>query len=221
MRRGALFLVALLLSACCSGNVEGRHDEPSFIAQAMAATVLIETPSARGSGTVVYSDRHSILVLTCAHVVADEVEGIEVSSPSLGKVAARVEKFDAERDLALLHASVTGRWDVMKLAHAVPRLYSRVYVAGSPLGDWGQVSEAFVTEYTQLPGSEAAGKQHVYRITGSFVAPGISGGTAFNHDGELVCVPSNGRVYGGEMLTQYGYCVDLATIRDFLRGYRL
>lgn len=210
-------IVALLTAACCTVNTS-RKGEAQFLQHLAESSVLIDTDSGTGSGTVIYSDSKRLLVLTCYHVV-ESAHAVLVMSPGLGTIEASIEKIDPVHDLALLIVAKEGKWPVVRLASAMPELYSRVWVIGSPVGMWGQITEGLLTKLlVHLPDNQA---KTLFRISGAFVYPGISGGTAVDESGKLVCVPSNGFSIHGQVLTQLGFCIALDDIRAFLVGYRI
>jgi S1-C subfamily serine protease len=171
-------------------------------------TVLIDTEDRIGSGTVIYSDGHRVLVLTCFHVV-NEQKTLHIITPYDDKpITATLEKFDPILDLALLSATYNHRLPVMHIAKTIPDLYSRVYVIASPGGEYGHVSEGFLTSKDDI---------FFYRITNAFVAPGASGGTVTTGRGELICVPA--RIHMDHPIVSD--CINLPAIRVFLKGYKI
>lgn len=205
MKTAALCAALFLLSCACTLG------EPKFLQKAVSSTVTIRTDDGSGSGTVIYSSGGKMLVLTCHHVI-DTAKTIAITAPGLGYLSAELIKFNETADLALL--LVHGDLPAMKLAKKEPEQYERVYLTGTPAGVYGTMSEAFVSKKESLS----------YTITGGFLVFGISGGTALNSRGELVCVPNRLRslTYPFQtVLPQLGFCVSLAAIKEFLREYRL
>jgi S1-C subfamily serine protease len=226
--RKLLTTVAFFVASCASVGARsvpaGPQSEAQRFQYLMEGTVRVDTAEGFGSGTVVWVGDGQFLVLTCAHVVheiggvAPTDTGLFVESPYLGKLSAHVEKYDDDQDLTLL--LVRGKTlhpaHALKIADKEPELYARVYLLGSPLAQYGALSEGFLSD---LRSSWASGAERYY-VTGGFILFGISGGTALNEKGELIGVPEAVRSLGGyQVLPQAGYCVSLPTIKRFLRGY--
>lgn len=229
-RRGPLVAagLAFFVASCASVGARPASAVPQNEAQRfqylMEGTARIDTAEGFGSGTVVWTNGDMMLVLTCAHVVhelgdaAPTDVGLFVESPYLGKLAAHVEKYDDNEDLALLR--VQGKTlhpaHALKIADKEPELYARVYLLGSPLASYGALSEGFLSD---LHSRWASGRDRYY-VTGGFVLFGISGGTALNEKGELIGVPEAlRRLDAFQVLPQAGFCCSLPAIKSFLRGY--
>lgn len=215
MQKASIFLV-FLAAACCSDSYTHRS-EASFLKDVISSSVLIQTEAALGSGTVIMSDTGHAWVLTCHHVITEDYgtsKLIHVSSPLFNTFNVTVVADDPDHDLALLSIRTNTRAPHVDVAKTPPELYSRVYMFGNPLGDQRLVSEAFISNLNE-PNPELP-QEHLYTLTGGYLLPGISGGSAVNQNGELVCVPSNGRTYGGNFISNMGYCVSLKDIQAFL-----
>jgi serine protease Do len=175
--------------------------------------VVVDTDNSVGSGSVIKSTEDTAYVLTCAHVIDGET-GLKIIARSGEKFPAEAVKMDLEHDLALLRVHTPRRLPSLPFARGW-ELYQRVWAIGAPAAEPGQLSEGFLTSFTDKnPGCP---KQEYWRITGAFIFMGISGGAIVNTQGELICVPSNVRTYSGQVLTQHGYCVGMHDVLDFLK----
>jgi S1-C subfamily serine protease len=178
----------------------------------VASTVVVRSvvgeKVVQGSGTVVAKSNGYVLVLTCYHVVRGSI-ALEVSptgDPDHQAVAV-VESVDEDRDLALIAAELD--LPALPVSTHYPQLYDSVYLLGAPFGERGLASEAIITDIDVM-----FNDQLWYRLTGGFMAGGISGGSLINAQGELIGVPAR----ANKVYPQLGLAVPLSSIRSFLRG---
>jgi len=224
----ACLTILLVPLACIHPRTKLEFDRANRLSEdiftrAARSSVIIRTPSGLGSGTVIWASDKYYLILTCAHVLDEEEPSkfrIQVSTETKTQLfGGFVEKIDKEWDLAL----VVGLGDIdlpaVSIASLEPRLYERLYLIGAPMGFNRSATEGVLSSKTD--GIE--GKEHkIWRVTGGFLYPGISGGTIVNSRGELVCVPETVMLFKGLVpMPQLGFCVPLGAIKTLVKGYIL
>lgn len=187
-----------------------RHAQAEDAVVAIAGShVGIEAANGgTGSGTVVAQTARNSYVLTCAHVVkADRRCEILFDSSNHGRgkytVNGIIERVDAENDLALIRTAHRILAPI-ELAEE-PYLYERLWVMGAPDGLWGTAAPALLCNL------DAKG----YIYTG-LAAPGMSGGSLCNLEGQLLGVIRDVKTDSGAPVWNIGFAVPLPAIRAFL-----
>jgi S1-C subfamily serine protease len=207
------------------------RDDSRLIAHLTDAVVVVETDVGMGSGTVLFSDKTHTLILTNYHVI-DGGKSVWIQYNQVKQVAS-IEASNEDKDLALLQCGATGL-PAAPIAKQVT-MYERVYVIGNHLGMEDTVADGILTSLRSHPyGLE----RELFRLTGFFIY-GVSGGAVFNLKGELIAVPEILRIYPTPVvsvtkngitetpyqaitpITQVGYAVPLADIKEFLKPYKL
>ena len=210
-------LVALLASACCQSAIRPKT-EAEALQQLARSVVQVDTDESLGSGTIVYSRGRYALVLTCLHVINDKTS-ITVTSSQFLDASATVEKSDPITDLALLKVDVPEQTP-LRVARRDPDLYERVFLIGSPLGEYGTISAGFISSKDRPLKSHPEYPSR-WLVSGAATISGLSGGAVINHRGELVCVPEIALGTEKQSYPELGLCVSRESIRDFLKGYGL
>lgn len=208
-----LLIIALLLIPA-TAYAKPQLPTARLIARVAASSVTVDTDIGRGSGTVIGRLNGGALVLTCHHVI----DGVSKISVVVETDEYRDEypavKFDEDKDndLALLIVPTLTDASPLPLAKAEPKLYDRLVIVGSPMGQHRVVADGMLTGKFDLP------RGRVYRIQG-FIMFGLSGGTITNLRGELVGVPEIVAVYHGQVIPQVGLAMPLPVIRKFVEKY--
>lgn len=190
-----------------------RMKTASTDVQAIAeASVRVETAGSTGSGTVIAHVGRSSWVLSCAHVAGPGASAQVVWRVGKRFVRARgkVERADSARDLSLIR---TRRLPLPALALAVeePDLYEKLWVVAAPEGYHGTAVESVLSGKDGSNGDP----DEAYQLSG-FSAPGASGGTVANFNGELVGVVTGIRHDGHRPLNNIVFASPLPAIKAFL-----
>jgi len=184
----------------------------SEVASIAEASVGIETDGATGSGTVIAHVGRSSWVLTCEHVArgAKKARVVYRAGKKFVKVEGTVERSDATKDLALVRVRKLPL-AALSLAEADPELYEKVFVVGSPEGYFGTATESLLCGKDGSNGDP----DHAYQLSG-FTAPGGSGGTVANFNGQLVGVVTGIRHDGHRPIHGIVFACPLGKIKEFL-----
>lgn len=232
MRLTSSFLAACIALLCVESCVhpDVRSERALYETLAESSVLIRPDDNSSGSGTVIKRYPGGSLVLTCAHVVKLALDVKVMVDVELGYKTydGHVQASDPERDLAIIWVPDMRTTPVLPIAATPPALYERIYLAGYPNAMRLLYAGTLISKY--MPGARG-GNINSWEVTGPFL-PGISGGTATNSKGELVCVPemavnSRGRIQmegmdNGLTFTvpsgQIGFCVPLDTIQNFLKA---
>jgi len=177
-----------------------------------------------GSGTVVKKTKDSMYILTCYHVIGDyytekNVLSVEKITVSYDYVIYPVDiiKTDENNDLALLKVYTNdSKLEEIKLAKNTPKKGDTIYTVGNPMGSERNISKGILSNYIEFI-SEKNNLRKFY-IVDALTIFGNSGGGLYNEYGELIGVPSNVPTYGfGSAVTNMGMCIELGTIKDFIK----
>ncbi len=171
-----------------------------------------------GSGWIAEAEG---VVVTAAHVVGAPGRRLELRSPRLGRLAARVIAVDRGNDAALLRLPARdGGYPAVPLAAKVPPVSTRIHLLGSP-----------VFRHALLLGGTVAAPEDVYEFmgfSGDYVRirpvsgsgpPGTSGGPWADPRGEVVGLNS-GLMRDGSAPNGIGFMVPVEAIRSLLREKR-
>lgn len=184
----------------------------SEVATIAEAAVGVETDASTGSGTVVAHVGRSSWVLTCAHVVADckKASVVYRVGKTFRKVNGKVERVDAEKDLALVRVPKLPL-PFLPIGEQEPDLYEKCWIVASPGGFFGTACEALLTAKDGSNGDQ----DEAYQLSG-FSAPGASGGTIGNYNGQLVGVVTGIRHDGHRAVHGIVFATPLPKLREFL-----
>lgn len=143
---------------------------------AAEATVLVSTAMGHGSGVHIGEGR----ILTAAHVVGDMAE-VNVQTSNGWSRDATVLWVDKLRDLALLKIPTSNVVSTAELNCTDPLVGDRVEAIGNPgvlrwMHSFGRISSLF----------EKRGPWDAAYIVDITVAPGMSGGPLFDHQGRVI-----------------------------------
>lgn len=129
-------------------------------------------------------DRYLVLIMTCAHVVADSVyltvKFQQNNTDAKGypaHVVSMVPSYDIARIVCVVPSSVRSKIRSCKFSTTPLRVEDRVRAIGYPMGSHGP----------KISSGEYAGFEHLLQITAP-ISPGNSGGPLFNSKGEVVGV---------------------------------
>lgn len=220
--------IAAFVLSCATTHTHARTED--LFRKVSQSTVLVSTDIGTGSGTVVGEKLGGALTLTCEHVLPKESgPSIYVTAPGGEKWMSVVVRSDPKLDLALLWSPGFSA-PIIKLAEQDPELYDEVYIVASPHGFGGSASTGWLSNKDSTldfgPGEPRTGA-HVWSITAAFTFAGVSGGSVFNRDGELACVPEAGsmkmypvRPFGvvGIQLPQISFCIPVSDVRKFMEA---
>ena len=183
-----IVLLTLLLTLAARFVAGQEVAEKSVYQTAKAATVEV-LGNDHLDGTGWFVDRQG-LVVTAAHVIAQPDRRIEILSPTIGRLEAKLLAVDLGHDLALL--SVTPRdegYPALELAAKVPPPGEEVFLLGSPI----------FRHAVQLRGTVACDKTTFEYYTEKYIEAlhiaatvqgGMSGGAWLNLKGEVVGLQS-------------------------------
>lgn len=157
-----------------------------------------------GSGTVIARDKSVAIVLTCAHLFADDVDDIAIVSPVDRPRRAVLVGIDEENDLACLIMQ-QAEGPTLPVAPKLPRLGSRLRSCGFGQEGIFGVNRGEHLCYATLKGGADLG---ILEIAGS-ARKGDSGGPILNQRAEVV-----GVIMGTDGETVDGTHCD--QIREFL-----
>jgi len=148
-----------------------RVDKPGMA----EAGLLIRTENGHGSGVCISSLG---LVITNAHVTGDATI-VEVEDAKCSFLAPVIKK-DEDRDVAVLFIGNTSLKSI-RIASENPKVGDEIFISGAPhrVENKNMLSRGVISKIGIFDGSE-------YIHTDAAIAPGNSGGPAFNGDGELI-----------------------------------
>ena len=188
----------------------GFRPAAKTIPEKIADTVVFVNLS---SGTIVYSDKQTALVLTAYHVIAGD-NGVSQCSgcpndtvvvflhstyypgmkgPVFSPEGYKVMSFEAdpENDLALLEVSLGHRVAHSSLAATDPKLGDEVWTASNPNRLYRSVKKGVVSSKSRFTYSAP---YYLWEISNGIIN-GSSGGGVFNVDGRLIGVIDSVNIY--------------------------
>ena len=220
-------LTALLLLPACAFNINTPHIS-SLSNRMEDSTVLIHMKlhmtatdkktgkkkerSGWGTCSGVYIKDN--IILSAAHCVEVE-EGIDLKQIWVKKgdtsEQAVVVKVDAAADLVLLYTPMKGT--PVKLSKRVVRGQD-CWIIGNPLGLRDILTKGIVSKIDFVVADEKAS----FIIVDAVALPGNSGGAVIDSQGRLVGILTRSTsIFGSFGASGLGICVDLHTIRAFLK----
>lgn len=203
------------------------------VAESVIETVVDVESS---SGIVIYSDSRLSLVLTAYHTLSwpvdDDGKAIPQETPlyvifrhhsELGQDNEVYDVLsvypDAKNDLALLEIAPGGQLYSARVSITNPKVGSDVFIAGNPNHNYRTLTKGVISNIDRYRQG-----RHVFQISGGVII-GLSGGGAFNMDGELIDLASSVSTFGPIKCYKYpgcipiyyiGYFITLDNITDFL-----
>jgi S1-C subfamily serine protease len=168
-----------------------------IVSRALAAVVLIESPTAHGTGFFVTQD----LLLTNAHVVGSN-SFVTVRLAGGEAMTGRVERSSTDIDLAVVRATAKPEANqILQLGSALPvRAGQEVLAVGSPHGLQNTVTRGIVSAVRSAGGVELI-------QTDAAINPGNSGGPLLDRDGRVIGVTTLKMGRGAESI---GFAVAIA-----------
>jgi|GEM_PF-3505366 len=145
-----------------------------------AASLHIRLFEGHGSGVCISS---AGLVLTNAHVVENSAV-VEVSPDEATSLLGVVVKSDERRDVAAIMLEKTPPI-VARIAPDLPPVGAPIYISGCPIheGNQNYLTSGIVSKIGPF---EFPSRMQVFIHTDCAIAPGNSGGPAFNEQGEVI-----------------------------------
>lgn len=191
-------------SAKKSNRIARDSIQQTGLSQLKAASVKISVHQSRehwyGSGTCVWSDGNSAVVLTAAHVVRDAPGGrVTVTFPDGRSLAAHVRYANPKREMAVLTLSASRRLPTVPVGHQIPRPREPVISIGYPSGGRQRILAGTVVSVGRWDGFTEASMS---------AAQGHSGGGLF-HEGRLV-----GVLWGSNGTSLYASLSDIRSALD-------
>lgn len=169
-----------------------------------------------GSGWIADSEG---LVVTAAHVVNTPGKRVEIMSPAVGRVEAKVIAIDRGNDTAVLKIPAReGGYPALGFADKVPAPAVRVFLLGSPVFRHGVLQTATIArdsstfEFMGFSGDYV----RIMHLSG-YGPPGSSGGPWVNARGEVIGLNS-GMMRDGNASAGIGFMVPLDPIRSLVRA---
>jgi len=231
-----LILFGIMLAGGIFGKSEVRKHIPHRI---MDSIVAVE----RSSGVVIHSEKEYSLVLTAYHVIAKKVDECGVVRDPDNPISVSFVYFvinadesvevvledllidnvivKAEDDLALIKILTSLKIAYQPIAMKDPRLGEDVYLGGNPNQNYRVITKGIVSSKDRY----IYGRGWMWQLSGGTVY-GISGGGAFNMDGELIGVaravdvlPKNICIHGECMsipIEYIGYFAPRSKVKEFL-----
>lgn len=188
------------------GNVTAERDRPSIL-ESVAGLSWTSTDDSTGESVV--SNHCSTTAinkkkgygLTAAHCVTypganpydDWHTWVEPNDFQINGTPATVITVDIGKDLAILRAKWYEGVKQIKVSRTVPTYLDKVMVAGYPFG-WSDV--AITTGYVSAPSVDLR-RYSPFMILHVPIAPGSSGSSILNEDGEIISVVQVGWVGSG------------------------
>ena len=175
------------------------------VGRAAPAVVLIETPSARGTGFFVTQD----LLLTNAHVVGNH-SSVTVRLAGGHSLPGRVERTSSDLDLAVVRAAARPETNqILQLGSARPvRAGQEVLAIGSPLGLQNTVTRGIVSAIRTAGGVDLI-------QTDAAINPGNSGGPLLDREGRVIGVTTLKLGRGAESI---GFAVSVTHAVPLIEG---
>lgn len=158
-------------------------------------------------------------ILTAAHCVTEGDEVTQKVDYVIGEGGdvyhAELARFDTKIDLALIRAFTPPLHPFAPVASSAPLQGEELHIFGHPRGFWWTYLHGYVAAPLRVDDEtvDELGISGPFLQVEAPIAPGNSGGGAFNTDGQLVGICSWGQ---GDLPAQ-GFYVALPTIRKFLR----
>jgi len=177
--------------------------QPLPIESLGAASLHIRLFKGHGSGFCISSGG---LVLTNAHVVGNSAV-VEVSPDDKTSFLGVVMKSDQRRDVAAVLLEKTPPI-VARIALAPPHVGAPVYISGSPVSEDNQ---NFLTKgiVSKLGPFEVNKGEQMFIHTDCPIAPGNSGGPAFNESGEVIGIAAAIQLDGDSQKTHMGLVIPI------------
>lgn len=197
-----------------SSTTQKRGSSAAELRNLADSSVIIASATGEGSGTVIAHIGRNSYVLTCQHVVGNEKKATATyrSGKRFFTVSGKVERVNAEQDLAIVRLSRRVPVNAVDISDVEPELYERVWVVGAPAGRFGTAWEGI------LSGAEGSNQdpRGQYQLS-VFTAPGASGGTVANFNGELIGVLTGLEHNGHSTVSGIVFAVPLPVVREFLK----
>jgi S1-C subfamily serine protease len=175
-----------------------------------ASVVRVSTPEGQGTGLLVCE---AGVILTNAHAVGMAKE-VRIETDRGTMTRGRVVRTDTDADLALIKADATDvRWHHEPWDHAAPpRIGTKVFIIGHPLGLGWTVTEGLVS------GTRAAGTIAPIDLiqTNAAINAGNSGGPVFDPQGRVVGLVRSKLVGSG--VESISFVNPWGIVRKFIAG---
>ncbi|MFL6074198.1 MAG: S1C family serine protease [Mycobacteriales bacterium] len=173
----------------------GSDIDTQGVAQKVLPSVFtVIAGDALGSGFAFGKDGDNVLIITNAHVVADQEKAHKTDvtvakNNSRATFPGKITRYDPDLDLAVI--SLKGSYTVLKPSPGSVRPGQAVVAVGAPLGLQGTVTAGVVSQLRDdLPGKPAKVKAMIQHS--ALITHGNSGGPLVDDEGRVVGVNSSG-----------------------------
>jgi S1-C subfamily serine protease len=170
-------------------EIEIKKDERTLGEKLLAVSVSICTYNQNGElipiGSGAFINKNQIV--TNVHVIEDLHTMVAVRNSDQKQIAVKVFKVDPMHDVAVLKTTSFTSKEYLKIVTKFPRIGTEVWVAGSPLGQEGTISDGIVSAIRKHKPFDFDQIQ--------FTAPisfGSSGGPLVNTEFELIGITVSG-----------------------------
>lgn len=214
-----LWFILCLFCLCCAPAVQVPRS-PAVTASANTVVILHADGMNTACAGVWVAD---VWILTAQHCTWDSVDMLGGEQPltevlfrteSKALYRGRVVYRDVEHDLGLIQALSMPAHIFARVAMRNPEVGTPVHVVGHPLGLLYTFLTGQVAQYRDsLPGCNLPVCQSPLLQLQVPIAPGSSGGGAFDNDEELVGIAS----MSASLLPAEGFFVPVESIREFLQ----
>jgi S1-C subfamily serine protease len=210
------FLAICLVLPACATNISRKMQDSTVLIH-MKVHRDDDNKTGWGSCSGVYIKKN--LILSAAHCVAfPPDEGLTLKEVWIRKdnqsERAVIVRVDVAADLLLLYTPLEGT--PVKLARKVIR-GENCWVIGNPLGIVDILTKGIVNKINLKVKDEKA----IFIVVDAVALPGNSGGAVVDRRGHLIGILTRSTsLFGSFGAAGLGLAVDLATIREFLRGIK-
>jgi hypothetical protein len=169
-------------------------DTQGVASKVLPSVVTIVAGDALGSGFAFGKDGDNVLIITNAHVVADQEKAHKTDvtvakNNSRATFPGKITKYEPDLDLAVI--SLKGTYAVLKPSPGDVKPGQAVVAVGAPLGLQGTVTAGVVSQLrTDLPGKPAKVRGMIQHS--ALITHGNSGGPLVDDEGRVVGVNSSG-----------------------------
>lgn len=145
--------------------------------------------------------------LTAAHVVKDAAKVELINTETSKAQAVKIIASDEKADLALLETTLSPS-EGLEISEVAPKHGQALYVIGYPLKDTKVITEGIVASPKALMNGQAK------LLMTATVAPGMSGGPVFNHNGQVIGLVSGST----KVMNELHLSVDYTALKTMTGG---
>lgn len=225
MSRFLTLLMLVLVAGCVSGP-QVLEEHTLYKKMRDASLVLLVNGKENGSAAFISPDGY---IVSASHCIKFRDDKLEVISPVLGKLSAKLIALDKMHDMMLLKADLGDK----KTAYLPPsrehvKTPEKIYQIGSPIYRRGVVQSGFVARDDTF--YEFYGERHNHYIEiihiSASIQSGTSGGPWVNSRGEYIGVQSGTLLVGDSpsgiaFMSPVLYFMDVITQKKSAKSYNL